>query len=60
MLVRAATQVPGLTERQVGRPLKAYRLRGADGLGSEQRRRPGGHDGIVARKTPTFDAALQA
>jgi hypothetical protein len=38
--VRAAAQVLGLTERQVWRLLKAYRLRGADGLISKKRGRP--------------------
>jgi len=40
MPVRAAAQVLGLTERQVWRLLKAYRLRGADGLISRKRGRP--------------------
>jgi predicted DNA-binding protein (UPF0251 family) len=39
MPVRAAAQVLGLTERQVWRLLKAYRLRGADGLISKKRGR---------------------
>jgi hypothetical protein len=46
MPVRAAAQVLGLTERQVWRLLKAYRLRGADGLISRKRGRPSN------RKTP--------
>jgi hypothetical protein len=40
MPVRAAAQVLGLTERQVWRLLKAYRLRGADGLISKKRCQP--------------------
>lgn len=40
MPVRAAAQVLGLTERQVWRLLKAYRLRGADGLISKKRGQP--------------------
>ncbi|WP_293371215.1 ISNCY family transposase, partial [Phenylobacterium sp.] len=44
--VRAAAQILGLTERQVWRLLKAYRLRGADGLISRKRGRPSN------RKTP--------
>ena len=44
--MRAAAQVLGLTERQVWRLLKAYRLRGADGLISRKRGRPSN------RKTP--------
>jgi len=46
MPARAAAQVLGLTERQVWRLLKAYRLRGADGLISKKRGRPSN------RKTP--------
>jgi hypothetical protein len=46
MPVRAAAQVLGLTERQVWRLLKAYRLRGADGLISRKRGRSSN------RKTP--------
>ena len=46
MPVRAAAQVLGLTERQVWRLLKAYRLRGADGLISKKRGQPSN------RKTP--------
>lgn len=46
MPVRAAAQVLGLTERQVWRLLKAYRLRGVDGLISRKRGRPSN------RKTP--------
>lgn len=44
--VRAAAGVLGLSERQVWRLLKAYRLRGADGLISKKRGRPSN------RKTP--------
>jgi len=40
MPARAAAQVLGLTERQVWRLLKAYRLRGADGLISKKRGKP--------------------
>lgn len=40
MPVRAAAQVLGLTERQVWRLLKTYRLRGADGLISKKRGQP--------------------
>ncbi len=40
MPVRAAAQVLGLTERQVWRLLKAYRLHGADGLISKKRGQP--------------------
>ncbi len=46
MPARAAAQVLGLTERQVWRLLKAYRLRGADGLISKKRGKPSN------RKTP--------
>jgi hypothetical protein len=46
MPVRAAAQLLGLTERQVWRLLKAYRLCGADGLISRKRGRPSN------RKTP--------
>ena len=46
MPVRAAAQVLGLTKRQVWHLLKAYRLRGADGLISKKRGRPSN------RKTP--------
>lgn len=38
--VRAAAGVLGLSERQVWRLLKAYRLRGADGVISKKRGRP--------------------
>ena len=44
--VRAAAGVLGLSERQVWRLLKAYRLRGADGIISKKRGRPSN------RKTP--------
>jgi hypothetical protein len=44
--VRAAAGVLGLSERQVWRLLKAYRLRGADGIISRKRGRPSN------RKTP--------
>ncbi|CAN7343406.1 ISNCY family transposase [Phenylobacterium sp. LjRoot219] len=44
--VRAAAGVLGLSERQVWRLLKAYRLRGADGIVSKKRGRPSN------RKTP--------
>jgi len=53
MPVRAAAQVLGLSERQVWRLLKAYRLRGADGLISRKRGRPSNH------KTPD-DVRLSA
>ncbi len=43
---RAAAQLLGLSERQVWRLLKAYRVRGVDGLISKKRGRPSN------RKTP--------
>ena len=43
---RAAAVLLGLSERQVWRLLKAYRLRGADGLISKKRGQPSN------RKTP--------
>lgn len=51
--VRAAAQVLGLTERQVWRLLKSYRLSGADGLISKKRGR------VSNRKTP-IDVRLAA